>query len=159
MARRYGQIGLTEPDDIVQCAMVKLLNKKDSKYPTLGWLYKAVRYSALDAGRIASRDERAIWRHPQDDLRCVCERADQHGHLQNYGSYVVREDDREIDLMPRLIDMLEKLSKPLKQVLVLYAEGYSYLEIGRLTNTRVGTVRSRLHYARRQARALLGDMG
>lgn len=158
MARRYGQIGLIEPDDIVQCAMLKLLRKQDGRYPTLGWLYKAVRCSALDAGRIASRDERVIWNHPQDDLRRVCEKADQYGHLQMHGTYVMRENDLEIDLMPRLKNMLEKLSKPLRQVLVLYSQGYSYQEISRLTNTNIGTVRSRLYYARRRAKGLLGDM-
>ncbi len=158
MASRYGQIGITDPDDIVQLAMLKLLRKQDGRYPTMGWLYKTVHSSAMDAGRIATRDARAIWNHPQDDLRRVCERADEYGHLQMYGTYVVREKDCEVDLMPRLKNMLEKLSKPLRQVLVLYSEGMSYREIAWLTNTNIGTVRSRLHYARRRAKGLLGDM-
>lgn len=60
MARRYGQIGVLEPDDIAQNAMLKLLKKKDEPMPTLGWLYMAVRSSAVDAGRRASREQRAL---------------------------------------------------------------------------------------------------
>jgi RNA polymerase sigma-70 factor (ECF subfamily) len=158
MARQYGQIGLAEPDDIIQSAMVKLLKKDDGRKPTLGWLYRAVHSSAMDAGRSASRDKQMICNESSDDPRLVCERADQCSCLRFHGGYIVREESCEIDLMPRLKNMLEKLSKPLKQVLVLYSEGYSYQEIARLTNTNIGTVRSRLHYARRRAQDLLGDM-
>jgi len=159
MAFRYGQIGLTEPDNIVQAAMLKLLRKNDGRQPTLGWLYKAVHSSAMDAGRSASREKQVIYRDLPVELTDICERADQYGYVQLQGSYVVRESEPEIDLMPRLKKMLAKLSKPLKQVLVLYSEGYSYKEIARLTNTNIGTVRSRLYYARRRARTLLGDLG
>jgi DNA-directed RNA polymerase specialized sigma24 family protein len=41
---------------------------------------------------------------------------------------------------------------------VLYSEGNSYEEIARLTNTKLGTVRSRLHYARRRAKGLLSGI-
>jgi len=158
MARRYGQIGLAEPDDLVQTTMIKLLKMHRAGVPRLGWLHKAIRSAAMDAGRAARREERIFWETSSADLRRVCERADEDGYLYLSGSYRVREQDLEIDLMPRLKNMLNQLSKPLRQVLVLYTEGYSYEEIGQLTNTNVGTVRSRLHYARRRAEDLLGDV-
>ena len=158
MACRYGQIGLAEPDDIIQAAMIKLLKKDDGRKPTLGWLYRAVHSSAMDAGRSAAREKQYMWQDSPDDPRLVCERADQYGCLRFHSGYVVREESCEIDLMPRLKNMLSKLSQPLKQVLVLYSEGYSYQDIARLTNTNIGTVRSRLHYARRRAKSLLGNM-
>ena len=126
MACRYGQIGLTEPDDIVQTAMLKLLSKDDGKQASLGWLYRVVHSSAMDAGRSASRENKMICRGLPGDLTNICERADQYGYVRLQGSYVVREDELEIDLIPRLKNMLAKLSKPLKQVLTLYSEGYSY---------------------------------
>lgn len=157
MAYRYGQIGLTEPDDIVQSTMIKVLRKEDGREPNVFWLYKVVRSTALDAGRAASRDRRLTVSHPSTDLRLVCERADQYRELP-CDAYIVREPDVEIDLMPRLKNMLGQLRPPLRQVLVLYSEGYSYQEIALMTKTNVGTVRSRLHYARRRAKDLMGDL-
>lgn len=157
MACRYGRVGLQEPDDIVQATMIKLLKKDDGRKPTVGWLYKAVRSTAFDAGRSASRERHVIWNDPPGDLRMVCEKADELRYVYLSGGRPIRRDDIEIDLMPQLKNMLEELSMPLKQVLVLYSEGYSYQEIARLTNTNVGTVRSRLHYARKKAKSLLAD--
>jgi len=38
MARRYGQIGLDEPDDIVQAAMLKVLKRTDERPMPMLWL-------------------------------------------------------------------------------------------------------------------------
>lgn len=157
MARRYGQVGVLEPDDIAQNAMLKVLKKKDEQAPTFGWLYMVVRSSAADAGRRASRD-RMISYHLQCNTRVVAEHGGEYSYSPGIAECSVREVDREIDLMPRLKNVLGKLSAPLKQVLVLYSEGHSYEEIARLTNTKLGTVRSRLHYARRRAKELLSGI-
>jgi RNA polymerase sigma factor (sigma-70 family) len=158
MARRYGQIGLLEPDDIAQNAMLKLLRNKDQKMPTFGWLHVAVRCSAADAGRRAARERKALAYQLHCNTRVVAEHNTESGYSLGFNAYRVREDDNEIDLMPRLKNMLGKLSSPLKQVLVLYSGGHSYEEIARLTNTKLGTVRSRLHYARRRAKGLLSGI-
>lgn len=39
----------------------------------------------------------------------------------------------------------------------LYAEGYDYGEIAEATGARTGTVKSRIHYARKRLRLLLED--
>jgi len=158
IAYRYGQIGLAEPDDILQAAMLKLQRKKDMRYTNIGWLHKAVRSTAMDAGRIASRERKALCYHLHDDHGYVRETS-LYDRLDVEGADVVQECNSEIDLMPGLKNMLQGLSKPLRQVLLLYSEGYSYEEIGQLTKTKIGTVRSRLHYARRRARKLWADMG
>lgn len=158
MAHRYGQIGVCEPDDIAQNAMLRLLQKNDGQRPTLGWLYMVVRSSAADAGRRASREQRALPYCMDGNRKVVSEPSEAYGYSPVLTAYSVSEDDTEIDLMPRLMNALGKLSSPLKQVLVLYSEGHSYEEIARLTNAKLGTVRSRLHYARRQARRLLSDI-
>jgi len=159
MARRYGRIGLQEPDDIAQNAMLKLLNRKDDRQPTMGWLYKTVRSAAMDAGRQAARDARYLWRPGDDDsLSSLWERADENGWVHMNGKYVIREEHIDMDLMPRLQNMLAMLTMPLRQVLVLYSEGYSYQEIAAVTKANIGTVRSRLHYARKRAKDLLDDL-
>jgi len=157
MAWRYGQIGLAEPDDLCQAVMLKYLKKKNREETTMGWLYKAVHSAAMDAGRRAGREAKVVWRdNDVDGVRSVCEREDQAGYLLMNGRYIVQ--DIEIDVMPKLKNMLSKLSNPLRQVLVLYASGYSYLEIADMTRASIGTVRSRLYYARSRAKVLLGDM-
>ncbi|HEY9758790.1 MAG TPA: RNA polymerase sigma factor [Oculatellaceae cyanobacterium] len=158
MARRYGQIGVCEPDDIAQNAMLKLLKKRADRLPTLGWLYMAVRCSAIDAGRRASREMRVLHYQLNCNTRVVAEHGKEYSYSPVFTAYSVSEDESEIDLMPRLKGVLDKLSAPLKQVLVLYSEGNSYEEIARLTNTKLGTVRSRLHYARRRAKGLLSGI-
>lgn len=158
MARRYGQIGVLEPDDIAQNAMLKLLKKKDEPMPTLGWLYMAVRSSAVDAGRRASREQRALPYWVQGNTKVVAEHNGEYGYSPAFTVYSVSDGDNEIDLLPRLKNVFGKLSGPLKQVLMLYSQGYSYEEIARLTNTKLGTVRSRLHYARRRAKGLLSGL-
>ncbi len=154
MARKYGQIGLVEPDDIAQEVMLKVMNRKNGDSPSGGWLYKAVHSSAMDAGRKASREKRFLKRDFQEnELMMVSEKA-------CYESYRARRidsaEDIRLDLYPELNNLLEGLSQPMRQALLLYGEGYSYEEIARITKTKIGTVRSRLHHARRKARALLG---
>lgn len=155
---RYGRIGLVEPEDLVQEVMLKVLSKVDGKQPSSAWLFKVVRSCAADAGRHARGDERFIWRDRFEDSMVVCERAEENGYKSMYRDCAVQENDIEIDLLPRLKNMLAGLSKPARQVLILYSEGFSYLEIAELTGSNVGTVRSRLHYARRRAKELLADV-
>lgn len=157
MARKYGQIGVCEPDDIAQNAMLRLLKRKDEQPPTFAWLHLAVRYSALDAGRRASRDRRLVYRW-YCNTKVVAEQSEPFSYAPGFDVFAVSDDKSEIDLMPHLKNVLLKLSGPLKQVLVLYSEGHSYEEISQLTNVKLGTVRSRLHYARRRAKKLLAGL-
>ncbi|MCA9801981.1 MAG: RNA polymerase sigma factor [Cyanobacteria bacterium HKST-UBA02] len=149
MARRYGLIGIAEPDDLVQTAMLELLNKNDGREANLGWMYRVVHSSAMDAGRQAKRERRVMFAGCYDLEKLA-------------GTYLVHEEeaarDLEIDLPPRLKDLFARLSKPHAEAMVLYLEGCSYGEIAALTGMRKGTVRSRLHYARRQARTILSDL-
>ena len=160
MARRYGQIGHQDHDDICQNAMLRVLNRTDDREVGMCWLFKTVRSTALDAGRSYAREARWLCVLRGDEsLKSVCERADERGYLHLGGTYIVYREDAEMDLMPQLKNMLNGLNKPLRQVLVLHGEGYSYEEIAQMTNTKIGTVRSRLHYARKRAKCLLDDLG
>ena len=53
-------------------------------------------------------------------------------------------------------EAMDQLPELQRQTLILYAEeGLSYAEIAEVMNTSIGTVKSRLYYAKRQLRKLL----
>ena len=62
------------------------------------------------------------------------------------------------ELQEKLNDSLQKLSPKHRTVVVLHEiEGLSHNEIAEITKTSVGTVRSRLHYAKQQLQSYLKD--
>ncbi|MFT6059262.1 MAG: RNA polymerase sigma-70 factor (ECF subfamily) [Lentimonas sp.] len=62
------------------------------------------------------------------------------------------------ELQEKLNDSLQKLSTKHRAVVVLHEiEGLSHSEIAEITKTSVGTVRSRLHYAKQQLQSYLKD--
>lgn len=62
------------------------------------------------------------------------------------------------ELQEKLNEALQKLSHKHRTVVVLFEiEGLSHQEIAEITKTSVGTVRSRLHYAKQQLQANLKD--
>lgn len=62
------------------------------------------------------------------------------------------------ELQEKLNDALQKLSPKHRTVVVLHEiEGLEHAEIAEITGTSVGTVRSRLHYAKRQLQSYLQE--
>ena len=62
------------------------------------------------------------------------------------------------ELQEKLNDSLQKLSPKHRTVVVLHEiEGLSHVEITEITKASVGTVRSRLHYAKQQLQSYLQD--
>jgi RNA polymerase sigma-70 factor (ECF subfamily) len=62
------------------------------------------------------------------------------------------------ELQEKLNDSLQKLSPKHRTVVVLHEiEGLGHAEIAEITQTSVGTVRSRLHYAKQQLQTYLKD--
>ena len=62
------------------------------------------------------------------------------------------------ELQEKLNDSLQKLSPKHRTVIVLHEiEGLGHAEIAEITKTSVGTVRSRLHYAKQQLQSYLKD--
>jgi len=56
------------------------------------------------------------------------------------------------------MNMLGRLPAPQRAVVLLhFVEDFSLAEIARITGTPIGTVKSRLHYARKALRALIED--
>src|SRR5262249_55670525 len=65
-------------------------------------------------------------------------------------------DDFTAEDAERVHAALDRLSPEHREVLVLrFLEGMSYEDIARVTGGQLGTVRSRLHYAKRALRGLL----
>ncbi len=156
-ARKYGQIGPYDTDDLVQIAMIKVLKRKGDVPPTTGWLYKVVRSVACDAGRQTKREsEHVLFFEDMHQLSRVCEGADQYASVHTSSTYI-RPEDHDPGLAMQLKAMLSQLSAPLRQALLMAAEGYSYEEMAAVTKTNIGTVRSRLYYARQRAQVLLGE--
>jgi len=147
MAQKHGRIGLYEEDDLVQNVMVKMLTY-DMRPTWVGWLNKTMKTAVCDAGRKSSREWGARYQFSGEEGFMVLENTIDLKTMRS-------RDDVEIDLMPQLKNVMVKLQKPLRAVLILYTEGYSYEEIAGMMNCSVGTVKSRLHHARKRAQKLL----
>ena len=62
------------------------------------------------------------------------------------------------DLQEKLNEAMQKLSEPHRLVVTLHdVQGLSHEEIAKIMECNIGTVRSRLHYARQQLQAYLSD--
>jgi RNA polymerase sigma factor (sigma-70 family) len=154
-ARFHGRIGIYEEDDIVQNVMLKLI-ARDPMPATTGWLYKTVRSVAYDAHRAQNRHKQYIDFYNGPESFYVNEPSLE--STDRMQSIAAKRSDVEIDLMPQLKGVMAKLSSPLRVALILHAEGYTNEEIALMTNTNVGTVKSRLFYARRRAQKFMPDV-
>lgn len=151
-AHHHGRIGIHDVDDIVQNVMLKMI-ARDPMPATTGWLYKTVRSVAYDALRTQYRHRKYIEFYTQSEAFYVNE--DTLHSSERFENVAAKQNDVEIDLMPRLKGVLAKLSSPLRVALILHVEGYSNEEIAQMTKTNVGTVKSRIFYARRRAQRLM----
>jgi RNA polymerase sigma-70 factor, ECF subfamily len=69
-----------------------------------------------------------------------------------------RREINLIELQERLNAAMQKLSEPHRLVVTLHdVQGLSHEEIAKIMNCNIGTVRSRLFYARQQLQAYLSD--
>lgn len=161
MARKHGQIGMYGPEDLAQDALIKLLKYKGERRPSIAWLFKVVRSTACDAGRSYKREaEHRCFFADSEPFFAVCEQANEDGMVYTGGTYIAScEEEHDPDVRPRLKKVLRQMTEPLRVVLVLYAAGLTYEQIAERTKTKVGTVRSRIHYARKRAQELLAEAG
>jgi RNA polymerase sigma-70 factor (ECF subfamily) len=140
-----------EPDalDAVQEGFVKALTHLQgfqgrSSFKT--WLLRVVSNAALDLGRQRGRREMLSLDAPL---------------AENLDTCLLQEDDvgrglERADLRVLLDQALSTLSETQRQTFVLYADaGLSYREVAEAMGTSIGTVMSRLYYARQKLRAFL----
>ena len=137
--------------DAVQNAFIKVFTHLDrfqgnSSFKT--WLLRVVCNAALDAGRVRKRD----------------------GRLEFYSMLAESPHDRANDEPPpdseleradlrRAIDTaLAQLPEAQRQTFVLHVDGeLSYQEVAETLGIAMGTVMSRLYYARQKLKTLLAD--
>jgi RNA polymerase sigma-70 factor (ECF subfamily) len=162
LAQRYadafGPTGLDEPDDIVQKALVKVLKRRDSRPPRKNWIYKVVRSLVFDSHNKHTARSQYITALDEIDYQlAVRESAGVNQVVENllYGSESAIDEEESEELIRRVELAMAELSHPLRTVLELYAQDNNYEAIAKQTGVRIGTVRSRLHYARRKVRQLL----
>ena len=138
--------------DAVQDGFVKALThlrgfEGRSSFKT--WLLRVVSNAALDLGRQRGRRE------------ALSLEAAQAGESANASLQTTDESGRGLeraDLRVLLDRALATLSEPQRQTFVLYADaGLSYREVAEVMGTSIGTVMSRLYYARQKLRAYLAE--
>ena len=136
--------------DAVQDAFVKTLThlhgfEGRSTFKT--WLLRVVSNTALDLGRQRGRREALSF----DAMGPLNREA-----VEPLVDDAASDDLERVDLGRLLREALDQLSPAHRQTFVLYAEaGLSYREVAGMLNISVGTVMSRLYYARQKLRVLL----
>jgi RNA polymerase sigma-70 factor (ECF subfamily) len=154
LLRRFCQT--IDHDDLLQDVAVKLLKSSSVPNPIHNaWLAKAVRNAVIDAQRKAKLENSYLDRSVTIDMTgSCCESLDRTFYNSNSAT---PESNLEPDLIARISDVIENLRQPLRQPLVLFLQGYSYSQIAEFMNIKIGTVRSRIHHARRLAQGQLAN--
>jgi RNA polymerase sigma-70 factor (ECF subfamily) len=154
-SRRYSHFVGIDPDDVLQDAMVRWLLRNPKVPRPVSWLYKTVRSVAYDVARSQRRESKYLARDASDYDDPIYERADEFGMVGGHRNSGEALDDDDHETRQRLVEVLKQLSAELRDVLMLTAEARTYAEIAEITGVSIGTVRSRLHYARKQAKMLM----
>lgn len=137
--------------DAVQEAFIKVLTHLDgfegrSSFKT--WLLRVVSNAALDLGRQRGRRENV----QRDDLPLETE-PDASAATEDPGRELHRADLRRL-----LSEALAQLPLAQRRTFVLHVDGeLSYREVAEVLGISIGTVMSRLYYARQKLRALLSE--
>lgn len=138
--------------DAVQNGFIKALNHLDrleSRESFKTWLLRIISNAALDLGRQRQR---------RLDLKAAAELlAERRGERNRVDVDPVLQAE-EHDLRQAVRVALSLLPEEQRQVFVLHAEGgLSYREIAEIMQTSMGTVMSRLFYARQKLQGILAN--
>jgi RNA polymerase sigma-70 factor (ECF subfamily) len=74
-------------------------------------------------------------------------------HFINSGSHVVNNDAESNILVEELYDMVDNLDSSLRVPFVMHFEGYKYQEIAEELDLPLGTVKSRIFFARKELKS------
>jgi RNA polymerase sigma-70 factor (ECF subfamily) len=136
---------LEDVDDISQEVMLKILKTAAlPKVVSKSWLNVVAKNTACDYYRRQLREE------------ALCYRVGGNWQLfsNESASYAVAETSDPF-LVKNISDAIRDLPKESSCTFLLHVAGYGYADIARVTQAKLGTVRSRLHYARRYLKIAL----
>lgn len=150
-----------DQDDLLQDAMLKILRSKifRSGFGS-GWLYRVARSTVIDAHKRRVREPRHYSGYV-DSCGRVCEgdsdedREETENNVIYHSTYFDRYHDVSPEDLDEMPEILASLSFEHQEVLLLYARDLTYQEIAHMIGLKVGTVRSRVHYARKKAHKLI----
>lgn len=129
-------------DDVLQetwIAVLKSLGGLEDVEAFRAWLFRILSRKAADWIRRRQRERRLHERFAAETL-------------------VSSRDENRTDRIDSLDDALQRLSTPLRHAVLLhYVEEFSVEQIADILGIPCGTVKSRLHNARRQLRALIEE--
>jgi len=109
------------------------------------WLFGIAHQKCIQRWRKQNRDE---WLH--DEIAAV---PDEFEHSPD--ALLIRQEQEA-----QFMELLNQLPLPQRSVLLLhFVEDFSLEEIARITETQLGTVKSRLHYAKKSLRKLVEEKG
>ena len=154
LAKKYGRFAHCE--EVAQDVAEKLLKMEAGwlSRRTIGWLPAVVRSVAVNAYRRGKWEARYVDRSLALDISgAVCEGGEHGAPL--YVPAAPSTEQMEHYLTPMVKEVVRKLPINQRKVLVLHAAGFGHGEIARFTGSNEGTVKSRLHYARKRAQEML----
>jgi RNA polymerase sigma-70 factor (ECF subfamily) len=141
-----------DAEDAVHDAFLKALvhlAEFDGRSEFRTWLLRIVTNASLDLGR---RRRRRPW-------VSFDEKAFEEGEGSSLGTADPAQGLHREDLRKRISQALDRLSPATRATFVLFAEAeLSYKEIAECQGVPIGTVMSRLHYARQKLQSFLEDM-
>jgi RNA polymerase sigma factor (sigma-70 family) len=149
-AHKRGKVGIHDYEDIAQEAMIRYLNKPARCFTPLKWISLAVncvtwdfcrkRYT-MKAGGESTLITGVMY---QDWLKAEFATA-------------VCESPAEAIMDRKYLEiaLIGLLGEGTFEIFKLYADGFSYQEIAERLNIKLGTVRSKIHYAKTKARKML----
>ena len=162
IARSYKKIEMFDSDDLAQAVMLKILGK-ELRIESDAYIHKAVRSVYIDMLRKAAKERANLYRADFQNLQYssvhqfISEEFDQ-------VSYTSRERNRTCldtvdDIRIDALSAFERMSNTKKgnalELLLKLACGYSYEQIASEYGIKIGTVRSRIHNARKMLQDIL----
>lgn len=136
-------------EDIVQEVLLKLISSNDQMQPARidSWIAMTSRNAAIDTLRRTRRRRRYEDQNATARFNTFVE--------CDKPPFQIESKQIDWDSRQEIASALTKLPEQQREALVFSAAGYSYHEIAQIQNVALGTVRSRIHYARTKTQPLL----
>lgn len=138
-----------ESEDLVQETAIKAFRSRNTF--KLGTSFKSWSFTILKNTFITKynkRKKRAIVNKPIEDFTYGLE-----------NKYAVRNDALSQIRVLEIKDCIKELSYKSKLPFLMHVEGYQYNEISDSLNIPIGTVKSRINFARTKLKSILKDKG